>query len=121
MKESKEEFHTEFEILVIDGVEYQTRLTKKFNQRVPYSPLNLGLVTAFIPGTIIDVFVKDGAKVKAGDTIVVLEAMKMLNQLKSPFDAVVVKVNVSPGERVVKNYVLVELKELKATVPEEII
>lgn len=118
MKESKDDLNKELETLVIDGVEYRTHLTKKYAQRKPYSPLNLGLVTAFIPGTIIDVFVKNGAKVKAGDTIVVLEAMKMLNQLKAPFDSIVVKVNVAPGERVVKNYVLIELKELKASAPE---
>ena len=100
----------EYETFVLDGVEYQTYTTKKYNQRKPYQPINHGLILAFIPGSIIEVMVKVGDKVKLGDTLVVLEAKKMLNQLKAPFNGVVTKLNMTVGEKVVKSQILVELQ-----------
>jgi biotin carboxyl carrier protein len=47
--------------------------------------------------------------VKEGDDIVILEAMKMKNRLKSHLDGRVVAVNVKPGDRVTKGEVLVEI------------
>jgi biotin carboxyl carrier protein len=47
--------------------------------------------------------------VKHGDDIVILDAMKMKNRLKSHVDGRVVAVNVKPGDRVTKGEVLVEI------------
>ena len=110
MKEHKGEPAKEYKTLVIDGVEYQTLLTNKYVNRKPYAARDFGQILAFIPGTVTEVFVKEGEIVKHGQDLVVLEAMKMLNQLKAPFDAKVIKVNAINGERVTKNYILVELK-----------
>jgi biotin carboxyl carrier protein len=110
MKEHKSEPVKEYQTLVIDGVEYQTLLTNKYVSRKPYARRDFGQILAFIPGTITAVYVKEGDLVKHGQDLVELEAMKMLNQMKAPFDAKVIKVNAVQGERVTKNYILVELK-----------
>jgi biotin carboxyl carrier protein len=99
-----------WEILYVQDTRYKTLLTKKFRERKHYEPANPKLLLAFIPGTIQSVFVKPGQKVKKGDKLVGLEAMKMINEILAPFNGVVAKVNVKVGERVPKNEVLVELK-----------
>ena len=53
--------------------------------------------------------VENGQKIKKGDAIVVLEAMKMENILKSPTDGIVKKIHVSMGDKVEKNQVMVNL------------
>lgn len=100
----------QYEILYVQDTRYKTLLTKKFRERKPYEPVDPRKLLAFIPGTIQKVFVKPGQKVKKGDKLVGLEAMKMINEILAPFNGVVAKVNVKVGERVPKNEVLVELK-----------
>jgi biotin carboxyl carrier protein len=65
-------------------------------------------VKAPMPGLIIDLKVKVGDQVKAGDQLLILEAMKMENILKSPGDGVVRTVKVKKGDTVEKNQVLIE-------------
>jgi len=64
-------------------------------------------VKAPMPGLVLEVNVKPGDHVKKGDTIVVLEAMKMENSIKSPVEAIVQSVSVDKGQAVDKNAVLV--------------
>ena len=66
-------------------------------------------VTAPMPGTILDVKVSVGQSVKKGDTVLVLEAMKMENEIPAPADGVVASVNVQKGATVNANDVLVTL------------
>ncbi|MFV0505332.1 MAG: biotin/lipoyl-containing protein [Bacteroidales bacterium] len=70
-------------------------------------------ITAFIPGTIVEVKAKEGKNAKKGELLLILDAMKMNNKLEMPFDGKVVKVNVSPGDRVAKNAVLIEVESEK--------
>jgi acetyl/propionyl-CoA carboxylase alpha subunit len=66
-------------------------------------------ITAPMPGTVIKVHVHEGSTVKAGDPLVVLEAMKMETPLVSPYDATVRVVAAKEGDRVAGGAVLVEL------------
>ncbi len=66
-------------------------------------------VTSPMPGTIINVPVKVGQAVKKGDVLVILEAMKMENEIKAAKDATVVSIAVSKGESVNTGTVLVTL------------
>ena len=62
-----------------------------------------------MPGLVLNVLVEEGAEIKKGDNLVVLEAMKMENILKATTDAKVKKIKVAKGNRVEKNEVLIEL------------
>lgn len=64
-------------------------------------------VLAPMPGAIINVMVKEGDEVQKGDPLIILEAMKMENIIKSPTDATVTAVNVTVGDNVDKNHPLV--------------
>ena len=66
-------------------------------------------VTAPMPGTILDVKVSVGQSVKKGETVCVLEAMKMENDIPAPQDGVIAYVNVQKGATVNANDVLVSL------------
>ena len=55
-------------------------------------------VKAPMPGNILDVKVKAGASVKAGDVLVILEAMKMENEIVAPQDGTIASVNVRKGD-----------------------
>ena len=96
--------------LNIEYFKYRTLLTEKFQKRKVYKAKDPKLVLAFIPGTIRKVNVKEGDKVKAGDLLLVLDAMKMKNRILSPFEGIVKKVNTNTGNIVTKNQVLVELE-----------
>jgi len=60
----------------------------------------LGKLTAPMPGVILTVETKVGAKVTRGQTLAILEAMKMKNELKAPRDGVVAEIYVSEGQQV---------------------
>ena len=62
-----------------------------------------------MPGTLVDVPVKAGQAVQAGDVLVILEAMNMENEIKAPKDGTVTSVNVNKGESVNTGTLLVTL------------
>ena len=57
-------------------------------------------------------FVKEGDKVKAGDSVCVVEAMKLFNQIKAPFDCKIVKLLAKHGEAVQKDQPLMAVEKL---------
>ena len=57
-------------------------------------------VCAFMPGRVVRVLVEEGATVKKGQGLLILEAMKMENEISAPRDALVTKIVVSPGQPV---------------------
>jgi len=66
-------------------------------------------IRAPMPGKVVEVFVEAGEEVGPGDVVLILEAMKMENELRSPGKAVVKAVNVKPGDSVAGNQLLVAL------------
>ncbi|MDH3272465.1 MAG: biotin/lipoyl-binding protein [Gemmatimonadota bacterium] len=70
-------------------------------------------IVAPMPGLVVKVEVEEGDKVRAGQGIVIVEAMKMENELKADADAVVERIHVRAGQAVDKDEVLVELGSLE--------
>ena len=67
-------------------------------------------VVAPMPGLIVRINVKEGDAVRAGMGLVVMEAMKMENELRAPANGVVKRIVVTPGNAVEKGAVLLELE-----------
>ena len=67
-------------------------------------------IHAPMPGLVLNVMVEPGQEVHAGQGLLVLEAMKMENELRAHIDGVVKALHVTPGDAVVKNALLVEFE-----------
>ncbi len=67
-------------------------------------------IRAMLPGVVTKILVKEGDEVKAGDTVMILEAMKMENEVKSHKDGKIKQILVKEGDRVENGDVLVVLE-----------
>ena len=61
-----------------------------------------------MPGLVLSVLVKEGDEVKKGNNLLVLEAMKMENIIKSPADVTIKSIKIKPSDKVEKNQVLIQ-------------
>ena len=73
-------------------------------------PTHDGCVTTAMPGTIIDIKVKVGDSVTAGDSVIVIEAMKMENEIQASKSGIVVAIHVANGDSVSPNETLIEIQ-----------
>jgi biotin carboxyl carrier protein len=67
------------------------------------------VVRAPMPGKIIDVIVRENAEVIRGEALVILEAMKMQNEIQSLVNGTVTRIGVKPGQNVMKDDILAEI------------
>jgi biotin carboxyl carrier protein len=74
-----------------------------------------GVLTSPMPGKIVKVLVKEGERVAEGQTLLVMEAMKMQNELKSPGDGAIAKVHVAEGATVETGAKLLEVQAGEAS------
>lgn len=68
-------------------------------------------IEAPMPGKIIDILVEEGSEVKEGEPIIILEAMKMQNEITSHISGIVKSVLVKKNESVMKDDVLIEIRK----------
>ena len=101
------------QIIIVHSAKYQTTYTKKYENRKVWVEPNFNHINSYIPGTIIDILVKDGQKVAAGQSILILEAMKMYNDIKMPFKGKIVKVYVEIGQKIPKNFLMIEIEPVE--------
>ncbi len=97
----------------VNGRNYHLKLSDQYDQLLH----RLGLDTlshqkaadlkAPMPGLVLSVLVAEGDHVKKGDSILVLEAMKMENIIKSPGDLKLKKIMVKPADKIEKNQIMV--------------
>lgn len=83
--------------------------TPKATAPVAAAPAGAVTVTSPMPGKIISVKVSSGATVKKGEVIMILEAMKMENEIVAPQDGTIASVNVNEGASVEAGTVLASL------------
>ncbi len=96
--------------IALENGNFETRLTAKFMQRKLYEKQDPRIIKALIPGVAAEIDTQVGRSVKQGDTLMILEAMKMLNRIKAPADGVVKAIRVASGEKVTKGQVLIEIE-----------
>jgi biotin carboxyl carrier protein len=100
----------EFSTLTLWDSDYKTLLTTKFINRKKYVAENPKLNYSFIPGTIQEILIKEGQKMKKGEPMLILESMKMMNIIRVPVDGKVKKIHIKVGERIPKNHLMVEFE-----------
>ncbi len=97
----------------VNGKKFKMQLQDQFDallKKLGMEDLNDSKVTelkAPMPGLVIDIKVEAGTEIKKGDTLMVLEAMKMENVLKSPTDGVIKSIEIEKGIAVEKNQILI--------------
>lgn len=98
------------DISYIFTVETPFSLQRKKVLNATRGKLEKEVLKAPMPGKIIDVLVREGATVLRGEPVVILEAMKMQNEIISPVNGTIVKVHARPNTNVMKDDLLVEIK-----------
>ena len=109
------DYHTKTFTIKVNGSAYEVQLADQYDQLV--NRLGLTVVSehkvreirAPMPGLVLDISVEIGQHVQKGDPLLILEAMKMENVLKSQGDGVVKAIRVEKGEAVDKNALLIEM------------
>ncbi len=94
-----------FEVVVED--ERQRRL-RKSSGGIPVHGGELQIKSP-MPGLVITVPVEEGQEIKQGDNLIILESMKMQNEIKAPRDGKVMRVRVTAGDSVDQNQLLLTL------------
>lgn len=110
MTKKDEKIKPQHEKMKFDNSFFFTEIPDSFKNRKPYKPDNDKHLLAAIPGTIIEIFVKEGQVVEEGQDILILEAMKMRNQIVSAIDGEIKTIVVKSGDIVSKNELMVEYK-----------
>jgi len=111
ISDTKTKKHT----LKINGKILEVELKDRFDELLKELGIDaaagqkIGDLKAPMPGLVVDIPVTEGQEVKKGDTLVILEAMKMENALKAMADAVVKKIVVKKGQAVEKNELLIQM------------
>ena len=100
-------------IISVNGNEYTLQAKSKFDELLDQLGMS-NLVEAKadnlkapMPGLVIDILVEPGNTVLKGDSVLVLEAMKMENNIKSPAEGIIKSIDIKKGQAVEKNQVLI--------------
>ena len=99
-----------FTEIALENGTFETRTTRKHSRRKLYQKKDPRIIKAVIPGVIAEIHTTAGKPVRQGDTLMILEAMKMLNRILAPLDGTVKAICVATREKVAKDQVLIELE-----------
>jgi biotin carboxyl carrier protein len=94
--------------LNVMGDTYYTRYTRKFINRQHWSKPDERELLSIIPGTVREMYVKEGDVIRHGQKLLILEAMKMMNTIYSPADGIIETVGVKIGDRIPKGTLILK-------------
>lgn len=100
----------------VNGNEYQLKASDKYDELLSKMGISRGAakklneLKAPMPGLVLDIKVEAGQEVKKDEPLLVLEAMKMENVLKSPEDVVIKSVEIKTQDTVEKNQILLKFE-----------
>ncbi len=102
--------------VLLDGVLYVVQVEDERERRLraqagrELASQVLVRIKSPMPGLVVDVRVRPGDEVEKGQVLLLLESMKMQNEIRAPRKGTVLEVHVEPGQSVNQNQVLVELQ-----------
>ena len=105
-----EENNSKYQVFVVNSARYLTLTTKKFDKRIKWLKADPKEIRSIIPGSVIEIFAIPGQKLKEGEVILTLDAMKMYTKVEMPFDGVIKSINVAKGDRIPKNTVMISIE-----------
>ena len=100
-------------VIRVNGNKYTVQVQDKYDHLLKELGIEISSVSkvkdikAPMPGLVVDIRSKEGDEVKKGDALVVLQAMKMENILKSPADAIIKRIHIKKGDAIEKNQVMI--------------
>ena len=103
------EVSIEGEVFFIEFEDSRNKFTRKRKAASISRKDTTGAISSAIPGKVVSIAVSEGMRVSSGEVVLILEAMKMQNEIKSPIDGIVKEINCTPGERVEGNVTLVRI------------
>jgi biotin carboxyl carrier protein len=125
---------TDTAIVEVNGEEYEVGFERKFSRHLeplsvkptlrstavketaentserPTSSVSKNEIVAPLPGMILKILVRDGQKVKSGETVIKMEAMKMENEIKADREGIVKQIYVNEGDAVLENSPLLRVE-----------
>ena len=105
-----EENNSKYQDFVVNSAKYLTLTTTKFDKRKKWQKADPKEIRSIIPGSVIEILVVPGQKLKEGEVILILDAMKMYTKVEMPFDGVIKSINVAKGNRIPKNTILITIE-----------
>lgn len=109
-------FHQKKYAVEVNGNLYQVDISDALDQLIKDLGFEVGegkkvnAVHAPMPGLIFDIMVNVGDEVTEGQSLLILEAMKMENVISSPRDGVIKEIHVSKGQAIEKKYLMIEFE-----------
>lgn len=99
-------------VVQVNGVNYDVDIDKVESTRYRPKSTNRNIsgdVFSNLPGQIMTILVKEGDSVKKGQPLLILESMKMENEMLSPKNGVVRKIHVTQNQVIMKNHLMIEV------------
>ncbi|MFX0050828.1 MAG: biotin/lipoyl-containing protein [Candidatus Hermodarchaeota archaeon] len=95
----------------LDGEDYEIKRVSEIIDEFGEAEEDLGSLYSLMPGRIVKLLVKLGDRVKKGQDLIIIEAMKMESTIAAPFDGMVTKIFFPEGDQIEANVPLIEIEE----------
>lgn len=111
----KADFNNREYVINVNANTYTVKISNEIDQLIKEMGFSIGLgkkandIKAPMPGIILSINVMEGQEVKEGDTLLILEAMKMENAISAPKDGVIKSIFIISGKTVDKGELMIEM------------